>query len=159
MATGQCTSIGGILDYSVFHVVWEVPMTLPLFGPNEGPSQKPTDVVETSMSALITVKAAPNPSTTYGETVCVAGLRIDPDDEGWVRLYPISFRDLERDEQFKKYQVVNLRAVPSRQDRRIVSWRRTENPSPSGRSSSRGTREDRILIRLSRTRCARSGEP
>lgn len=98
-------------------------MTLPLFGPEERLSEKPADVAETRMSVLITVKAAPNPSATYGETVCVAGLRIDPGREGWVRLYPISFRDLERTERFKKYQVIELRASPSRKDRRIESWR------------------------------------
>lgn len=98
-------------------------MTLSLFGPEEGADRKPADVFETNLSVLITVKAAPNPSTAYGETVCVAGLRIDLGHEGWVRLYPISFRDLERSEQFKKYQVIHLRAVPNRRDRRIESWR------------------------------------
>lgn len=48
-------------------------MTRSLFGPEEVAGEKPTDVTETTMSVLVTVKAAPNPSTNYGETVCVAG--------------------------------------------------------------------------------------
>lgn len=39
---------------------------------------------------LITVKAYPNPSKTYEETVCVAG--IDIDTGKWVRLYPIKYK-------------------------------------------------------------------
>lgn len=98
-------------------------MTRSLFGPYDDVGEKPAAVAETAMSVLITVKAAPNPSTSYGETVCVAGLRIDPGSEGWVRLYPISFRDLDGSERFKKYQVVYLRAMPNRRDRRVESWR------------------------------------
>ena len=55
---------------------------------------------------LITVKAAPTPSTTYGETVCVAGLSADPSDPGWVRLYPINFRHLDDTSQFAKYDII-----------------------------------------------------
>jgi hypothetical protein len=76
------------------------------------------------MRVLITVKAAPTPSGKYGETVCVAGLRLDLGKEGWVRLYPINFRALDGDDQFHKYEVVQLRAKPARDDRRKESWRR-----------------------------------
>lgn len=75
------------------------------------------------MRVLITVKAAPNPSERYGETVCVAGLRIDPDDAGWVRLYPINFRELERESAFRKYDVVSVTARPATGDPRAESWR------------------------------------
>jgi hypothetical protein len=101
----------------------EAAVTRSLFSPEDDAGKKPIDVVETTMAVLITVKAAPNPSTSYGETVCVAGIRIDPGYERWVRLYPVSFRDLERTEQFRKYQVVHLRATPNQRDRRIESWR------------------------------------
>jgi hypothetical protein len=40
------------------------------------------------MEVLITVKAYPNPSAGYAETVCVAGLRIDTDPYEWVRERP-----------------------------------------------------------------------
>ena len=75
------------------------------------------------MRVLITVKAAPNPSERYGETVCVAGLRLDPDDTGWVRLYPINFRELESDNKFRKYDIVSVTARPNTGDPRAESWR------------------------------------
>ncbi|WP_245782865.1 MULTISPECIES: hypothetical protein [Amycolatopsis] len=75
------------------------------------------------LRVLITVKAAPNPSATYGETVCVAGIRLDLASPGWVRLYPINFRDLESDRSFRKYDVVRVRARPARNDPRVESWR------------------------------------
>lgn len=68
------------------------------------------------------MKAAPNPSAIYGETVCVAGLRVDPGAEGWVRLYPINFRFMEDDLTFRKYDVVTVDAVPATEGRR-ESWR------------------------------------
>ncbi len=74
------------------------------------------------MRVLVTVKAAPNPSATYGETVCVAGLRLDLDDPGWVRLYPINFRYIELDHTFRKYDVLSLDAIPATEGRR-ESWR------------------------------------
>ncbi|WP_275295400.1 hypothetical protein [Amycolatopsis sp. La24] len=99
-------------------------MTIPLFGgsPDE-PAAKPASDATVRMRVLITVKAAPNPSEKYGETVCVAGLRIDPGHEGWVRLYPINFRELGENASFKKYDVVTVDAVPARQDSRRESWR------------------------------------
>lgn len=56
---------------------------------------------------LITVKAYPNPSTKYGETVCCAG--IDIDTGKWIRLYPIPFRDLDSAKQFSKYTIIEIR--------------------------------------------------
>ena len=57
---------------------------------------------------LIVVKTYPAPSTRHGETVCIAGVRLDSPTPTWIRLYPISFRALESDDQFKKYQVVRV---------------------------------------------------
>ena len=42
---------------------------------------------------------------------------------GWIRLYPINFRDLDSNDQFRKYQMITLDAVPARQDQRRESWR------------------------------------
>ena len=73
---------------------------------------------------LITVKAAPNPSSTYGETVCVAGIRLgDLGPVGWIRLYPINFRHLpQATEEFKKYDIVTLECQPAG-EARLESWR------------------------------------
>jgi hypothetical protein len=92
-----------------------------LFG---GPTEPPEfdDRAETRLRVLVTVKAAPNPSATYGETVCVAGLRLDLGSEGWIRLYPINFRFIEGEHTFRKYDIITLVAAPSTEGRR-ESWR------------------------------------
>lgn len=72
---------------------------------------------------LITVKASPNPSATHGETVCVAGIRLDLERPGWIRLYPINFRDLAHDQAFSKYNIVVVDVAAQPQDSRAESWR------------------------------------
>ncbi|PFG15493.1 hypothetical protein ATK74_3041 [Propionicimonas paludicola] len=57
---------------------------------------------------LITAKTYPTPSERHLETVCTAGVRLDTPQPEWVRLYPISFRLLDYDLQFKKYQIVEV---------------------------------------------------
>jgi hypothetical protein len=70
---------------------------------------------------LITVKAYPNPSKTYGETVCCAG--IDIDTLQWIRLYPIPFRDLDSSQKFKKYTIISIRCWKAPDDHRIESYK------------------------------------
>jgi hypothetical protein len=70
---------------------------------------------------LITVKAYPNPSKTYGETVCCAG--IDVDTLQWVRLYPIPFRDFDSAQKFKKYTIIKVRCWKAPDDPRIESYK------------------------------------
>ncbi|GAA1503600.1 hypothetical protein GCM10009827_015860 [Dactylosporangium maewongense] len=90
---------------------------LSLFGPNaDGPDPKPQSDQAVRLSVLITVKAAPNPSERHGETVCVAGLSTDLERRGWIRLYPINFRELASDDKFRKYDIVTVDAKPARQD-------------------------------------------
>jgi len=72
-------------------------------------------------NVLVTVKAYPNLSRKYGETVCVAG--IDLDSKQWIRLYPILFRDLGNDKKFKKYDIVEVRAIKARNDHRPESYK------------------------------------
>lgn len=94
-----------------------------LFAPEPGTTpEKPTGL-PVRMRVLMTVKAARNPSARYGETVCVAGLRVDPDNPGWVRMYPINFRELDSDSSFRKYDVVTVTARPAHDDPRAESWR------------------------------------
>ncbi len=87
------------------------------------PDAKPVDDKVRRLKVLITVKAAPNPSEKYGETVCVAGFNMDVEHPGWLRLYPINFRELTDRESFKKYDVVEVDAAPARNDARAESWR------------------------------------
>lgn len=57
---------------------------------------------------MVTVKTYPNPSDTYGETVCVAGVRLDRGEPEWIRLYPVKFRNADFDSQFKKYEIIRV---------------------------------------------------
>lgn len=57
---------------------------------------------------MITVKTYPNPSETYGETVCVAGVRLDRGRPEWIRLYPVKFRNADFGSRFKKYEIIRV---------------------------------------------------
>jgi hypothetical protein len=70
---------------------------------------------------LITVKAYPNPSKKYVETVCCAG--IDKDTLQWIRLYPIPFRDLDNSQKFQKYSIIQVRCWKSKEDSRTESYK------------------------------------
>lgn len=63
---------------------------------------------EETAEVMITVKTYPNPSETYGETVCVAGVRLDRGRPEWIRLYPVKFRNADFDSQFKKYEIIRV---------------------------------------------------
>lgn len=64
---------------------------------------------------LITVKTYPTLSTKYGETVCTAGIR---EDGSWVRLYPVPFRRLDEEQQYKKYDWIECELARSTKDYR-----------------------------------------
>lgn len=73
---------------------------------------------------LITVKTYPNPSDTYGEVVCVAGVRLDSTPRSWIRLYPMRFRNIDADLRFKKYDIIEIDIRKrDRRDLRIESYR------------------------------------
>lgn len=75
------------------------------------------------MRVLVVVKAAPNPSRQYRDTVCVAGIRVDRRPYTWVRLYPIPFRHMTYQQRFKKYELLELDATPAQEDARAESYR------------------------------------
>lgn len=79
-------------------------------------------VIGETAEVLITVKTSPQPSTSYGDTVCVAGIRIDGGRADWIRLYPIPFRWLETDQQFRKYDIIRLEVRRRHQDTRPESY-------------------------------------
>jgi hypothetical protein len=87
-------------------------------------------------SILVVVKTYPNPSRSYGETVCCAG--VDLETGRWVRIYPITFRRLA--EQFAKYQTIEcLVSRPRSGDSRPESLRADQDsirlvgsPIPAG---------------------------
>jgi hypothetical protein len=65
---------------------------------------------------LVTVKTYPNPSNTYDETVCTAG--IDLDTGRFIRLYPIRYRHLDYDQWFHKYDILEMDVTRHKTDRR-----------------------------------------
>jgi len=75
------------------------------------------------MEVLVTVKAYPSVSGTYGEAVCVAGVRLDTPTPHFVRFFPVGYRDLLPEQRFHKYQVIRLRARKHSSDRRMESYR------------------------------------
>lgn len=75
---------------------------------------------------MITVKTYPLPSNKYGELVCTAGLLINRDDEHngkWVRIYPVVFRQLPYDQQYRKYECLRLNLDRNMNDFRPESYR------------------------------------
>ena len=84
-----------------------------------------------AISLLVTVKAYPAISRRHGEAVCVAGVRTDRPG-GWVRLWPMQFRDLPFAHRFQKYQVIRLQVGRS-SDRRPESFRPVADSMSVGR--------------------------
>jgi hypothetical protein len=76
-----------------------------------------------TIELVITVKAYPNISQKYGEVICVAGIRADVEQPGWVRLFPVAFRDLPYTHRFHKYDVVRLEAARHSGDARPETYR------------------------------------
>lgn len=68
---------------------------------------------------LIAVKTYPTLSGKYDELVCTAGFR---EDGSWIRIYPIPFRKLGRESQYKKWQWINIDLVKNKKDIRTESY-------------------------------------
>src|SRR5690606_29597430 len=69
---------------------------------------------------LITVKTYPTLSAKYDELVCTAGFR---EDGSWVRIYPIPFRKLPYEQQYRKYHWIEIDLVKNEKDFRPESFR------------------------------------
>lgn len=69
---------------------------------------------------LITVKTYPTISEKYDELVCTAGFR---EDGTWIRIYPVPFRKMSYNEQYKKYDWIELDLVKNKSDFRPESFR------------------------------------
>lgn len=94
-------------------------------------SQQPTGSLEhVDDECFVIVKAAPRASRTHGETVCIAAV---DRGGGWVRLYPVSFRDLADAQRFGRWDHLKFR------------WRRPKTSSDR-RSESRRVDASSIVI-------------
>lgn len=69
---------------------------------------------------LITVKTYPTLSAKYDELVCTAGFR---EDGSWIRIYPIPFRKLDYQNQYHKWQWIEIDVVKNTSDFRPESYR------------------------------------
>ncbi|MDE2800657.1 MAG: hypothetical protein OXI94_18485 [Gemmatimonadota bacterium] len=69
---------------------------------------------------FITVKTYPQPSSSYGELVCTAGLL---NGEQWIRIYPVPFRFLQDNQQYPKYSWITLDLERRARDFRPESYR------------------------------------
>lgn len=69
---------------------------------------------------LITVKTYPAISKKYEELVCTAGFR---EDGSWIRIYPIQFRKKSYNEQYSKYEWIEVDLVKNTSDFRPESFR------------------------------------
>jgi hypothetical protein len=100
---------------------------------------------------LITVKTYPTLSTKYGETVCTAGVR---EDGSWVRIYPVPFRRLDEEQQYKKYDWLTCNLIRNTKDPRPETFRPT-NPDelvPSGHMSTEYEWAERRRLLLKTTK-------
>jgi hypothetical protein len=71
-----------------------------------------------SSRVVILVKALPQPSKTYGETVCCAGVTVD---RQWKRMFPVRFRHLSGDSSFSRWDWVRFDYGRPRSDKRAES--------------------------------------
>jgi hypothetical protein len=69
---------------------------------------------------LIAVKTYPTISSKYEELVCTAGFL---EDGSWIRIYPVQYRKKSYNEQYKKYDWVEIDLVKNTSDFRPESHR------------------------------------
>ena len=69
---------------------------------------------------LVSVKTYPTLSTRYNELVCTAGFL---EDGTWVRIYPLPFRALENEQQYKKWQWIEVDLERNSADFRPESYK------------------------------------
>lgn len=69
---------------------------------------------------LITVKTYPTLSVKYKELVCTAGFK---EDGTWIRIYPVQFLKRIYQEQYKKYDWIEIDLVKNEKDFRPESYR------------------------------------
>lgn len=71
-----------------------------------------------SSRVIVLVKALPQPSKRYGETVCCAGVTVD---RTWKRLFPIRFRHLKGESSFNRWDWIKFDYRHPTTDNRVES--------------------------------------
>lgn len=121
------------------------------------PSRRPAGTLELAEDeAYVLVKAAPRHSDTFGETVCCAG--IDRNGQ-WVRLYPVSFRQLDDAQRFRRWDHIKFRwsSPKATKDTRVES-RRVDHQSIQIIGSLRAADRNPLVTRIAVTSLARESE-
>lgn len=103
---------------------------------------------------VILVKAWPQPSRKYVETVCCAGVTPAGD---WRRLYPIRFRHLEGEKQFSRWDIIEYEALRPSDDRRRES-RRVNEPTLTVVGTLPDPERERLLRPLLRSSAKEAAE-
>ena len=75
-------------------------------------------LVSSPDECVILVKALPHRSSNYFETVCCAGVGADM---RWRRLYPVAFRVLDDEKQFRRWDRLSYRFTTPSDDKRRES--------------------------------------
>lgn len=76
---------------------------------------------------LITVKTYPSISTKYDELVCTAGFTENGD---WIRLYPVPYRKLDYESQYRKYDWIEIDIAKNTSDFRPESFKPIDIDKP-----------------------------
>jgi len=74
---------------------------------------------EQTIELMVNCKTYPAVSKKYVETVCTGGVQAGGQ---FVRLYPVPFRFLDTEEQYKRWDVIRVRAYRDTKDQRPESW-------------------------------------
>lgn len=96
---------------------------------------------------LLTVKASPEIGRTHGETVCVAGVRLDVGEPSWIRLFPVPW-EWFWGSTHRKYQVIDVDVVKHDRDQRPESHRPVLDTVDVVDQLDPGPQRSRILDRL-----------
>jgi hypothetical protein len=67
---------------------------------------------------LIVGKTYPTPHKRFFDTVCTGGITREGE---WIRLFPISFRYLDKEQQYKTFSWLRLKVRKNPKDQRIES--------------------------------------
>lgn len=98
-------------------------------------------------TVLVTVKASPEIGRTHGETVCVAGVRVDQDAPRWIRLFPVPWQWFWGGEH-PKYQLIEVDVVKHEKDQRPESHRPLLDTTTVIRRKSTNAQRADVLNRL-----------
>ena len=99
----------------------------------------------TKQRVLITVRTYPTPSAKSVEASCTAGVTADGQ---WIRLFPISYRLMAEERQFKKWQWIEVETLKASTDSRPESFKVNEDSIVVGNSvdTKDGWRQRRALM-------------